>query len=83
MDSTEIEKQLIDYINVHNGISSSLGELKFTASDRIGQGGNGIVYLATINEKEIAIKFLVSNFEGMIFQVVMLDIMVKYIKFRN
>ena len=63
MDSTEIEKQLVNYINIHNGISSSLGELKFTASDRIGQGGNGIVYLAAINEKEIAIKFLVSNFD--------------------
>lgn len=61
MDTKEIEKNLIDYINNYGGISSSLGELKFTNSDRIGQGGNGLVYLATINEKEIAIKFLISD----------------------
>ena len=56
MDAKEIEQNLIDYINAHEGIISNLGKLKFTNSDRIGQGGNGLVYLATINEKEIAIK---------------------------
>lgn len=63
MDTTEIEKQLIEYINANDGISSALGKLKFTNSDRIGQGGNGLVYLATINEKEIAIKFLIADSE--------------------
>ena len=63
MDTKEIEKNLIDYINTHGGILSNLGALKFTNSDRIGQGGNGLVYLATINEKEIAIKFLISDSE--------------------
>ena len=63
MDTTEIEKQLIEYINAHEGISSALGKLKFTNSDRIGQGGNGLVYLAMINEKEIAIKFLIADSE--------------------
>ena len=38
-------------------------ELKFTNSDRIGQGGNGLVYSAKINEKDIAIKFLISDSE--------------------
>ena len=40
-----------------------MGKLKFTNSDRIGQGGNGLVYLAKINEKEIAIKFLIADSE--------------------
>ena len=53
MDTTEIEKQLIEYINAHEGIPSALGKLKFTNSDRIGQGGNGLVYLAKINERAL------------------------------
>lgn len=61
MDTTEIEKKLIEYIKYNEGIPSTLGDLKFTSSDRIGQGGNGLVYLAMINEKEIAIKFLISE----------------------
>lgn len=63
MDTTEIEKQLIEYINTNDGISSAVGKLKFSNSDRIGQGGNGLVYLATINEQEIAIKFLIADSE--------------------
>lgn len=63
MNTEEIEKSLIEYINIHEGVLTSLGKLKFTNSNRIGQGGNGLVYLATINEKEIAIKFLISDSE--------------------
>jgi len=63
MNTEEIEKCFIEYINTQGGIHTILGELKFTNSNRIGQGGNGLVYLATINEKEIAIKFLISNSE--------------------
>ena len=61
MNTEEIEKRLIEYINTNEGVISSLGNLKFTSSDRIGQGGNGLVYLATINDKEIAVKFLISD----------------------
>lgn len=61
MNTEEIEKSLIEYINIHECVLSTLGKLKFTNSNRIGQGGNGLVYLATINEKEIAIKFLISD----------------------
>lgn len=61
MNTEEIEKNLIKYINSHQGMLTTLGKLQFTNSDRIGQGGNGLVYLATINEKEIAIKFLISD----------------------
>ena len=49
MKSDEIEQILIKYIDSHKGIPTSLGELLFTNRDRIGQGGNGLVYLATIN----------------------------------
>lgn len=61
VDVKEIEKNFIEYINYHKGIVSAFGKLEFTNSNRIGQGGNGLVYLAKINEKEIAIKFLISN----------------------
>lgn len=63
MNTEEIEKSLIEYINSHEGMLTTLGKLQFTNSDTIGQGGNGLVYLATINEKEIAIKFLISDSE--------------------
>lgn len=63
MKTEEIEKYLIEYIKSHEIVFTTLGEVRFTNSDRIGQGGNGLVYLATINEKEIAIKFLISDSE--------------------
>ena len=63
MKTEEIEERLIEYINSQSGITTALGKLLFTSSDRIGQGGNGLVYRATINDKEIAIKFLVSDSE--------------------
>ena len=63
MKTEEIEQRLIEHINTQGGITTSLGKLVFTNSNRMGQGGNGLVYLATINEKEIAIKFLISDSE--------------------
>lgn len=63
MKTEEIEERLIEYINSQSGITTALGKLLFTSSDRIGQGGNGLVYRATINDKKIAIKFLVSDSE--------------------
>lgn len=63
MKPETIERRLIEYIRIHGGIATPLGKLEFTKSNRIGQGGNGVVYLATINEKEIAIKFLISDSE--------------------
>lgn len=63
MKTEEIEQRLIEHINSHGGMVTSLGKLLFTNNDRIGQGGNGLVYLAMINEKEIAIKFLISDSE--------------------
>lgn len=63
MEMQEIEKKLIEYINSQRGIFTSFGKLEFTSKNRVGQGGNGLVYLATINGKEVAIKFLISDSE--------------------
>ena len=52
MSVEEIEQSLIEYINIHEGVVTSFGKLKFDNSNRIGQGGNGLVYLAEINESK-------------------------------
>ena len=46
MDIEEIERDFIKYIEEHKGIQSTFGTLEFNKSNRIGQGGNGLVYLA-------------------------------------
>ena len=61
MDIEEIERDFIKYIEEHKGIQSTFGTLEFNKSNRIGQGGNGLVYLAKINGKEVAVKFLISD----------------------
>ena len=61
MNTKEIEKSFLEYIKCHGGICTPFGKLEFTNNSRIGQGGNGLVYLAKINEKEVAIKFLISD----------------------
>lgn len=63
MNIEDIEKKFIEYIKTNDGIESIFGKLKFSNKDRIGQGGNGLVYLAMINEQEVAIKFLLSESE--------------------
>lgn len=61
MNTNDLEKLLTEYISTNGVISTVLGELKITNRNRLGQGGNGLVYLATFNDKEVAIKFLVSD----------------------
>lgn len=61
MNKEKIEHELNELIKSKGSIITSLGELVIPSKARIGQGGNGVVYLATINEKEIAIKFLISD----------------------
>lgn len=63
MNANDLEKLLTEHIKAIGIIPTVLGELKIASSNRIGQGGNGLVYLATINDREIAIKFLVSDSE--------------------
>ena len=63
MDLESKERELIQYINRNNGINCAFGKLEFNNKDRIGQGGNGLVYLARINEKDVAVKFLISDLE--------------------
>lgn len=55
--------RLLEYFKSHSfKINLVLGE--FTLPKQLGQGGNGIVYEAMINEKEVAIKFLVTDSTG-------------------
>ena len=63
MNTKEIKKKLQDYIKTNRGIETVLGKLTFTNSDGLGEGGNGLVYLSEINEKKIAIKFLITDSE--------------------
>jgi serine/threonine-protein kinase len=56
-------ERLSKYIKYNkNKIVLSLGE--FQLSKQIGLGGNGLVYKASINGKEVAIKFLTTNATG-------------------
>ena len=61
MIEENIKAQLIEFVKSNNGIDSPLGKMEFTNSNIIGEGGNGLVYLATINGKDVAIKFLVTD----------------------
>ncbi|MBE5934296.1 MAG: serine/threonine protein kinase [Lachnospiraceae bacterium] len=61
MDKEVIEKEFINYIKDNEGIETPFGKLKFTQSNRIGQGGNGLVYLSELNDKKVAIKFLITD----------------------
>lgn len=61
MSEENIKAQLIEFVKSNNGIDSPLGKMEFTNSHIIGEGGNGLVYLATINGKDVAIKFLVTD----------------------
>lgn len=64
MNEKEIEKVFIEYIDKQEGILCTFGKLCFTNKNRIGQGGNGLVYLAKINGREVAVKFLISDSEN-------------------
>lgn len=57
----EIEKKFIEFIETQDGIECPFGKLKFDKTKRIGQGGNGLVYLAELNKKEVAVKFLIET----------------------
>ena len=61
VNTKEIKKKLQNYIKTNKGIETVLGKLTFTNSDGLGEGGNGLVYLSEINEKKIAIKFLITD----------------------
>lgn len=63
MDSKEIKKLLRDAIKITGAIDCDFGKIIINPSDNIGEGGNGLVYKATLYEKEIAIKFLVADTE--------------------
>lgn len=57
MSEENIKAQLIEFVKSNNGIDSLLGKMEFTNSNIIGEGGNGLVYLATINGKMLQLNF--------------------------
>lgn len=62
MDIDETGKVLREYIFENKGINTPFGKAEYISSNNpLGQGGNGIVYLFRMNDKEIAIKFLLSG----------------------
>jgi len=61
MTNQQIEALLIEHIKENNGINNCFGHFTFNTSDRIGQGGNGIVYSAKIDDNCVAIKFLITD----------------------
>ena len=62
MDIDETGKVLREYIFENKGINTPFGKAEYISSNNpLGQGGNGIVYLFRMNNKEIAIKFLLSD----------------------
>jgi len=63
VSTEEKKKKLREYIKTKKSIETVLGELTFTNSKELGEGGNGLVYLSEINEKKIAIKFLITDSE--------------------
>ena len=61
MNSKEIKKALIEKIKQDYGIETPFGKISIEQRNVIGEGGNGVVYKATLSGKEIAIKFLVTD----------------------
>ena len=53
------EKNLIEYIKQNEGIECEFGKINIEISEKLGQGGNGLVYVGKINDIQIAIKFLI------------------------
>ncbi len=45
------EKILMKYLKDNEGIECEFGKINIKLSDRIGQGGNGLVYSGKINER--------------------------------
>ena len=62
MDIDKTGKVLREYIFENKGINTPFGKAEYISSNNpLGQGGNGIVYPFRMNDKEIAIKFLLSD----------------------
>ncbi|KDR94350.1 serine/threonine protein kinase [Peptoclostridium litorale DSM 5388] len=55
------KEELAKYIEKYKLIRSYLGDIHVDKSDRIGAGGNGVVYSGKLNDSNIAIKFFVEN----------------------
>jgi len=61
MNNEDIKNEIRAIIKAKQEINTPFGIIHIESSDCIGQGGNGLVYKATLSDKEIAIKFLVTE----------------------
>lgn len=52
---------LSKYLKQNSGIETPFGKIEIETSKILGQGGNGCVYSGTINDFELAVKFLVTS----------------------
>lgn len=55
------EKALMSYIRGNNGIPCAFGDIKIDIkNNRLGQGGNGVVFSGVLGEYNVAVKFLIN-----------------------
>lgn len=57
------EKILTPYIKENHGFESIFGKIEIDISQKLGQGGNGVVYCGKLNDKDVAVKFLLNYSE--------------------
>ncbi|NSE31832.1 serine/threonine protein kinase [Faecalicatena fissicatena] len=55
------EKALMDYIKGHSGIPCAFGDIEIDIkNNRLGQGGNGVVFSGVLGKYDVAVKFLIN-----------------------
>lgn len=55
------EKALMDYIKEHSGIPCAFGDIEIDIkNNRLGQGGNGVVFSGVLGKYDVAVKFLIN-----------------------
>ena len=51
----------MDYIKGHSGIPCAFGDIEIDIkNNRLGQGGNGVVFSGVLGKYDVAVKFLIN-----------------------
>ena len=61
MDNNTIKNKLREFIKKESGFDSAFGKISISDFTPLGEGGNGLVYKGSINDQELAIKFLITD----------------------